>query len=225
MTQIFKSGLNSKDERCLETLKWLDCRAWVVWAKWKETSTSLTPGMRCLQLLRPSQALCATPPLLDPSSTHFVHLNSVHPSAGFQNRIEWSVVGTVSCEAAYETAYTCILAQNFFSLKLQLFSLKFHVFFLPGSVLLTFGSLNIAYPRCIMFTQPFWKTILRLPKPPSHQIRPASRQIIPIPLHQNALKETYSLLWNVSLFFLLVCGFPIQTWQKLIENRIQPTGC
>lgn len=92
-------------------------------------------------------------------------------------------------------------------------------------VLLTFGSLNIVYPRCIMFTQPFWKTIFRLPKPPSHQIRPASRQIIPIPLHQNALKETYSLLWNVSLFFLIVCGFPIQTWQKLLEYGNQPASC
>ena len=78
----------------------------------------------------------------------------------------------------------------------------------PAPVLLTFGSLNIVYQRCIMFTQPFWKTIFRLPKPPSHQIRPASRQIIPIPLHQNALKETYSLLWNVSLFFLLSAVFP-----------------
>jgi len=33
MTEIFKNGLNSKGERGLQTLKWLDCRAWVVWAK------------------------------------------------------------------------------------------------------------------------------------------------------------------------------------------------
>ena len=97
--------------------------------------------------------------------------------------------------------------------------------FSARSVLLTFGSLNIVYPRGIMFTQPFWKTIFRLPKPPSHQIRPASRQIIPIPLHQNALKETYFLLGNVSLIFLIVCGFPIQTWQKLLEYGNQPAGC
>ena len=80
---------------------------------------------------------------------------------------------------------------------------KISCVFLPESVLLTFGSLNIVYPRGIMFTQPFWKTIFRLPKPPSHQIRPASRQIIPIPLHQNALKETYFLYFSALECFIV----------------------